>query len=93
MKNLPSFSFVPVVLIVIVVFLLGPVISKQVVYGLLTLLIIAIFYEAFSQSQFEQMRKTYPEMSRRFWIINILIYHLLVPTVFLSIALLGYYFL
>ncbi len=93
MKNLPSFSFVPVTLIVIVVFLLGPVISKQGVYGILTLLVTVIFYEAFSQSQFKQMRKTYPEIPRRFWIINILVYHLLVPIVFLSVALLGYYFL
>lgn len=93
MKNLPSFSFIPVALIVAVIFLLGPIISKQVVYGLLTLLLIAIFYEAFSQSQFEKMRITYPEMSRRLWIINTLVYHLLIPIIFLSIALLGYRFL
>ena len=93
MKNLPSFSFVPVTLIVIVVFLLGPVISKQVVYGILTLLVIAIFYEAFSQSQFKQMMKSYPGINRRFWITNILVYHLLIPIVSLSIALLGYRFL
>ena len=93
MKNLPSFSFIPVTLIVVVIIILGPVISKQVAFSLIAILISAIIYEAFSHSQFKQMSKTYPKMTRRFWIINVLIYHFLTPIILLNTIFLGYRFL
>lgn len=92
-KSLPSFSLVPVFLMIVALFFLGPFIGKYGAYGLFALLVGAVLFEAFSPSQFQKMRQTYPEMDRHFWIVNCLVFHFLLPVLIAVVLLMGLSFL
>jgi hypothetical protein len=92
-KSLPSFSFVPIFLLAIAIFFLGPFIGKYVTYGLIGLLVGGVLFEAFSPSQFNKMTQTYPEMDRSYWILNSLLFHLLLPVLITVVLLLALRFL
>lgn len=77
--SLPSFSFVGSILLGVVLFFLGPVITKTGVLVLLLFLVAFVLWQAFSPGQYDKMTESYPEMARSFWIINNLIYHLVIP--------------
>ncbi len=88
--SLPSFSSAGVVVLCIIIFFLGPIIGKTGSLILFGALCCVIFWQAFSPGQYEKMKQTYPDMERSFWILNNLVYHLLIPVVLLVI---GYGFL
>ncbi len=83
---LPSFSPAVVVLLSCVIFFLGPVIGKTLALALAGVLVTSILWQSLSIQQYQKMKQFYPQMQRSFWIVNKLVYHLIIPIVILGLV-------
>ncbi len=90
--SLPSFSSVGIILIGVAISFLGPVITKIGALALVVLLAGFLLWRALSTGQYEKTKETYPGMKRSFWILNNLLYHLLIPALFFGAVYLYFRF-
>ena len=79
---LPSFYPVTVIMAVLVIMLVTPLIPWYGSGMLLLLLVGLLLWDALSKQSFQAMQRTYPGLSRRWWISHALIHHLLLPSLF-----------
>ncbi len=75
----PSFSPVFIIILGVVIFFLGPLVGKVWALVLASGLLGFVLWQAFSPGQYDEMKKTYPDMARSDWILNNLLHHLLIP--------------
>lgn len=89
----PSFSPAFIIILGVVIFFLGPLVGKVWALFLASGLLAFVLWQAFSSGQYKEMQKTYPAMTRSFWIVNSLVYHLVIPGAIFAAVYLFFRFL
>ena len=88
----PSWSFIPVLVLYFIIAALVSWIGKAA--ALLALLLPAVcLWSALSRKQYEQTRRSYPNYPRGDYVLNSIMFHIVIPWgIILVFALLGYLF-